>query len=909
MALLGSVPTLLAQQYLISTQAGGAPPPTPASALFSSIGVPTGVALDGAGNIYFGSFSCIFRVDPAGLMVRVAGNGRPGFSGDGGPAINAQIGFQSGGLVVDAQGNIFISDGDRVRRISPEGGIDTVVGIGQSGYSGDGGPATAARLWNPGGLALDRQGNLLIAENGRVRKVSPSGIITTIAGDGSGYYSGDGRPALSAGMSPGALAVDGQGNLFIADSARIRKVAPSGIISTIAGTGERGYSGDGGPATNAEIWGGAIGFDATGNLFLSDLDRIRKISPSGTITTIAGNGKQTVDGVPASSAQVAALGLAVNPMGVVFFSDLNCRVRRISLNGIISTVAGNGISGFSGDGLVATRSQVIPYAVAADQLGNLFIADLANNRIRKISRDGVITTIAGNGTLGDSGDGGPGTSAQLNRPAGVASDTQGNVFIADTNNSRIRRLSPNGTITTIAGTGTVGFSGDGGLAVRATLAGPSGVAVDRAGNIFFSDTGNNRLRRISPSGIITTIAGNGTHEDSGDGGAASAAGLNQPCGIALDDRGNIWIAQPFSQKVRKIAASGIINTFAGSGDFGYSGDGGPAVSARLYSPYGVAVDPQGTVFIADTYNFRIRSVSQTGEISTIAGTGTRGYSGDDGPATAGDMDWTLGVAVGQQGNLHVAAGNAIRVLQPLSTRIWVGAVVDGASQRIQPLSPGKIVVIYGAGLGPATLTKGQAAGGAYPKQLAGTAVLFNGIAGPLLYTSATQVAAIVPYGVTDSQVSIAVSYQELVSVPVRLPLTPTAPSLFTIDQSGVGQAAAINAQIGTVNSAANPVKVGNYISLFATGEGQTTPFGVDGKIADFTPLRTPIGKVTVTIDEIPAEVQYAGAAPGLVSGLMQVNVKIPDGVRQYRVVPVVLQVGSSSTPTFGAAWIVIGGVE
>jgi sugar lactone lactonase YvrE len=302
--------------------------------------------------------------------------------------------------------------------------------------------------------------------------------------------------------------------------------------------------------------------------------------------------------------------------------------------------------------------------VAVDTAGNLYIADSSNNRVRKVSTSGTITTVAGNGSSGHWGDGGTATNAGLASPWGVAVDAAGNLYIADSDNHRVRKVSMSGTITTVAGSGTTGYSGggysgDGGPATGATLNNPYGVAVDTSGSLYIADTYNSRVRKVSTSGTITTIAGSTTQGLSGDGGPATDAGLAFPYGVAVDSAGNVYIADTDNHRVRKVSTSGTITTIAGSGTTGYSGggysgDGGPATSARLFNPYGVAVDAAGNVYIADTDNSRVREVSTLGTITTIAGTGSFGLSGDGGRATIATLYSPYGVAVDMAGNLYVA---------------------------------------------------------------------------------------------------------------------------------------------------------------------------------------------------------------------------------------------------------------
>jgi len=337
-------------------------------------------------------------------------------------------------------------------------------------------------------------------------------------------------------------------------------LANSQIITTIAGNGTQGYSGDGGQATSAEFYyPNAVGFDGAGNMYVAD--------------------------------------------------ESNSAIREINLSGVISTVAGNRIAGFSGDGGQASSAEIkYPEGVCGDKFGNIYIADLGNRRIRKVNTAGIISTYAGNGLYTYSGDGGPATSAGLVGPYRVAVDTAGNVYIADQSGNRIRKVDTAGIITTVAGTDTSGYSGDGGPATAAELKDPYGLSVDISGNIYIADEGNNRVRKVSTTGIITTVAGNGVGGFDGDGAAATSAELRGPWGVASDANGNVYIDDIGNNRIRLVNSSGIISTYAGNGYPGYSGDGGTATSAEIYSPWDVSVDASGNVYIADEQNQRVREV-------------------------------------------------------------------------------------------------------------------------------------------------------------------------------------------------------------------------------------------------------------------------------------------------------------
>ena len=886
--LLASTAVLPGQQYFISTIAGGAPIHTPVAALNAPLRQPLNVATDAAGNAYFNADNCVFKLDAKGVLTRVAGNFRPGYSGDGGPATSAQI---AGAVAADAAGNLFLAGADRIRRIASDGIITTVAGNGTRGYSGDGGPATAAQMNSPFVAAPDTLGNLYIAEPFRIRRVSASGIISTFAGNGTDGYSGDGGPATSAQLKTfGGITVDGDGNLYVADfdSGYIRKVSRDGIITTKARLGH--------PL--------GLAADALGTLYVQDLSRIWKVAPNGIVTTAAGDGTigNSGDGGPATSAKFYfydciddiyiscdySSGVAVDATGSVYVADsFNNRIRKVSADGIVSTVAG-GAPLRSSDGSPASNARLeSSSALTVDSSGNLYIAEA--DSIRKVSSNGIITTVAGNGTYGFPGEGVAATGAGLYYPADVAVDAAGNLYIADPRSNRIRKVAVGGIITTIAGIGTYGYSGDGGPATRAQLNEPYGVSVDAAGNLYIADTRNYRIRKVTPNGIITTVAGNGINGYSGDGGAATSAQVGSSVSIAVDGSGNLYIAEPDNFRIRKVSPVGIITTVAGNGTRGNSGDGGPAVGAQLNFPYWVSVDAAENLYISDTFNGRIRKVSRGGIITTIAGNGNRGYSGDGGPATSAQVS-PRGVAVDAAGNVYFANDVIIRVLEPTGPAPFVGSVINAASNLAGPVAPGEIVTLYGSALGPPILERFPADDPGYNDAKAfGLGVRINGTTAPVLYASATQVAAIVPYSISGASAEISLERFGQTSAAAILPVAGSAPGLFTQDSSGQGQAAAFN-QDGSLNSTANPARLGSFISIYGTGEGQTVPAGVDGKPAS-DPLPRPVLPVTVTIGGQQAQVQYAGSAPGLV-GTLQINAQIPNGIQPGSAVPVAVKVGS-----------------
>ncbi len=563
--------------------------------------------------------------------------------GVGGPARATKVASSPCGVSFSA-GFLYVGAGAVVRKVSLRTDrLTTPAGTGSIAPLGDGGPAARAAVHDTCGVAVDHRGNLVIADagNNRVRvaaartgrsyrRAMKAGDIYTVAGDGTAGFSGDGGPAAKAELAdPRGVAVDGAGNLVIADfnNQRVRVVAvrtgrfygramKAGDIYTVAGDGTSGFSGDGGPAAKAEIaFPQGVAVDGAGNLVIADLNnqRVRVVA----VRTGRFYG-QAMTG------------------------------------GDIYTVAGDGTLGFSGDGGPATKAELFdPSGVAVDRAGNLVIADPGNARVRVVAartgsfyqqamKAGDIYTVAGDGTRGFSGDGGPATAAELLQPEGVAVDSAGNLVIADVNNRRVRvvaartgrfyrRAMKAGNIYTVAGNGTLGFSGDGGPATKAELAGPAGVAVDRAGNLVIPDPFSARVRvvaartgrfyrRAMTGRDIYTVAGDGTAGFSGDGGPAIKAELGFAVAVAVDGSGNLVINDAGNARVRVVAArtgkfygqvmtGGDIYTVAGDGTAGFSGDGGPATAAELNGPFRVAVDRAGNLVITDTDNQRIRVVA------------------------------------------------------------------------------------------------------------------------------------------------------------------------------------------------------------------------------------------------------------------------------------------------------------
>jgi len=697
----------------ISTIAGGAILDNQA-ALATPLVYPSGLALDAAGNLIVldTGNSLIRRINQTtGVATVIAGQGTRLDDSLGIPAASA-LTPRPLFAAMDKSGNLFFSDqSNRVRMLSTAGIVSTVAGNGFFGYSGDGGPAIHASLGIPYGLMLDPSGNLYIADcyNSVVRQVDTKGIIRTIAGNNTFGFTGDGGPATQAAFScPSSVAQDSAGNLYIVDANnnRLRMMNTSGVISTIAGNGFAAFAPDGVVADTtiplAQPY--AVALDSAGNIYLSEFrGRVRKISGTSRIlSTVAGSGTLTADGVPGNQAQASAPSqLLLDSGGNVYFADAGRGlVRRVdAVSGIISTLAGTNSVFDGGAGTSAVLSN--PVGIAIDPAGNLFFADQNHQRIRKLDPTGRISTVAGTGIPGFSGDGGPATAALLQGPAGAIVGPAGDIFVSDTYNNRVRKIAA-GTqiITTVAGTGTIGSAGDGGPAIQAQIYSPAGLAFDAAGNLYIADAGNGLIRKVDTAGKIGTVAGNHTYGYSGDGGPASQASLFVPTGLLFDTSGNLLIADEKAQVIRKVdAKTSIITTFAGmpfvdvNGLFadGYSGDGGPASLARFSAPYAMTLDAAGNLYVADSGNSVVRKINTSGTVSTVAGTyHPVGFGGDGGLATLASMQPT-GLVFDAAGNLYLS---------------------DSSYSRIRKITPAAVIPVLA--VAPATLNFTATQGGPAP---------------------------------------------------------------------------------------------------------------------------------------------------------------------------------------------------
>jgi len=630
------------------------------AATAASLDSPAGVtvAADGAILIADSQHHRVRRIDPGtGTITTLAGT-LQGTEGDGGPPDQAQL-KDPVRVVVAKNGDILIveRDGARIRRIRKDTGlVDTVV---------VGGGVPALTPTEPNDVAEDSAGNLYVVDfaGHRVLMVTPLGVTTVFAGNGTPGFSGENVNAVNAQLQFPSCIVFAPGDVaYICDKAnhRIRRVQ-GGIITTVAGNGTAGFSGDG-PGPTIALKEPEDAVIVGGNLVFSDQEnnRIRQLSlANNAVTTLAGTGPSGFggDNVPATSSTLAApMGVAAAADGRILFTERDSHRVRALANGTLTTVAGDGIARFGGDnGPALDATFRLVEGVAADASGNLFVSDSGNNRIRKVDgATGTVTTIAGNGTTLYSVDGVPATVVGLDGPSDVVVDGAGNVIFSDTHHHRVRSVDTSGNIHTVVGNGVAGFGGDGGPATAAQISSPTGLALDSSGALYVADFDNHRIRKVDAAGNIQTVAGDGTGGFNNDGLAATATSLFNPTDVAFDAAGNMFIADMRNQRVRRLdAASGTIGTIAGTGQDLSSDDFIPAVAATLKFPTDVAVDAQGNVLIADSGSNRIRRVSPNGVIDSIAGSRTPGDSGDEGPAPLARLLTPLRMFMAPTGNLLI----------------------------------------------------------------------------------------------------------------------------------------------------------------------------------------------------------------------------------------------------------------
>ncbi len=566
--------------------------------------------------------------------------------------------------------------------------------------------------------------------------------------------------------------------------------------------------------------------------------------------------------------------------------------------GVITTVAGIGERGFSGDGGPATSAAIgLAFLVnecdparfeeqshlTVDAAGNIYIADSANNRVRRIAPDSVITTVAGTGErpavdarcspqggAAAAGDNGPAATARLYGPAQAIPGPGGVFFIVDQKNNRIRQITADGRITTIIGSNLHAFFAPNIPATSSPLDWPSAAAYAPDGSLYFAELHSHRIARLAPTGRLQLIAGTGFAGDAPENATATTSRLNAPTHLVFDPAGNLLVADQGNHKIRRITPAGIITTIAGTGAAGYSGDDGPASAARLNQPNAIALDPAGNLYIADMGNHRIRRVALDGTITTVAGTGQPGRGPDDVPATESALRFPNSIAIHSSGDLLIADWQNFRIRRvAFSPRpaIAAGGIVNGASFAAGPVAPGSLISLFGANFAPDLQ---QAASLPLPRELGGVRVSSAGRSWPLVFVSPSQINAQVPYDAPAGPLAVTVTTTAGDSTAETITIAPAAPGIFLRDSR---RAIAQN-QDFRLNDPATPEARGRVLTVYLTGHGALDGAMEAGEPAPTTSLLRALATPLATVGGRPARVLFLGLSPGFV-GLAQANIEIP----------------------------------
>ena len=680
---MGTVTTLagLAQFDHFGTPIGGSADGTGTNALFN---YPSDVAVDNAGNVYVTDTfnSTIRKITSGGVVTTLTGSA--GLSGSADGTNNRALFNYPSGLAVGSAGNLYVADTDNntIRKVTINGVVTTLAGsAGQAGSADVTG--SEVRFNGPIGIGVDSAGNIFVADTGNntIRKVTINGVVTTQAGSAGQTGSMDGTNNTARFSSPTGVAVDSLGNKYIADTGNstIRKVSSGGVVTTLAGSSGQTGSTDGTNSTALFKNPSGVAVDSAGNVYVADTGNstIRKVSSGGVVTTLAGSSGQTgsTDGTNSTALFKNPSGVAVDSAGNVYVADTgNKTVRQVTSSGVVTTLAGAaGLSG-SVDGTNSTARFAYPYGITADSGDNLYVTDSFNFNIREVTSNGVVTTLAGSAGQFGSVDG-TGTAARFFVPAGVAVDGAGNLYVTDSGNSTIRMVTSNGVVTTLAG--SAGQSGSADDPINAArYFSPYGTAVDNSGNVYVADTYNSTIRKVTTDGGVTTLAGSVGLSGSADG-TNNNAQFNYPSGVAVDSVGNVYVADTYNSTIRKVTCGGVVTTLAGSPEQSGSTDG--TGSAALFNyPSGVAVDGAGNVYVADTGNSTIRMVTSNGVVTTLAG--SAGQSGSaDGTGNTASFHLPIGLAVDSAGNVYVADfGNS--TIRMVTSNSVVTTLAGGAGQ-------------------------------------------------------------------------------------------------------------------------------------------------------------------------------------------------------------------------------------
>jgi hypothetical protein len=626
---------------------------------------PSGSGIDAGGNVYVAdSFNnTVRKITPAGLVTTFAGTAGTSGSADG-TGKSVRFNFP-GDVVTDASGIVYVSDSanNTIRRITPAGTVTTLAGLAGSPGSADG-TGNGARFNQPSGLAVDASGNVYVADSGNhtIRKITSAGVVTTVAGVAGTAGGTDGPTATATFNQPASVAADASGHVFVADTgnATVRMIA-AGTVTTLAGEAGVPGSADGTGANARFSRPSGIASNATGTIFVADTgnNTVRSVTSAGVVTTLAGTaGKYgSANGTGAAAQFAGPHGLRVGASGTIFVADTgNNMVRRVTASGVVTTFAGDAAARGSADLAGVAASFSSPLGVAADTAGNTYVADYQNHTIRKVSPSGVVTTVAGSPGVSGSADG-TGGAARFNYPVGVTVNSAGTIYVADTLNYTIRAITPAGVVTTLAGSAGMSGSADG-TGAAARFGSPEAVAVDAAGTVYVADS--TTIRKITtPGGIVTTLAGMAGAPGSIDGTGAAARFYNAE-GVATDSSGNIYVTDFGASTIRKVTATGIVTTLAGT-PFTYGSADGTGAAARFLGLTGIAVDVTGNVYCSDSGNQTIRKMDPAGVVTTVVGVaGLQGVSQGALPASL-NQPWGVAVQPGVVVNLVISsqAENAI----------------------------------------------------------------------------------------------------------------------------------------------------------------------------------------------------------------------------------------------------------
>lgn len=931
-------------------------------ALSAQFDGPRGLCLDGKGGLYVADYNNerVRLVNlTTGNVTTVAGSGSYQWSGNAGPA--TQAGVDIGDIAVDSAGNLYIADyyNSRIRKVAAaDQTISTIAGQAFPGMAGDGGQASKAVLDGPLGISVNAQGVLYFADtyNNYVRTINQqTGVISAFAGSGNlGLV--DGKPAATAPLVfPGRTEVESDGNVLILEENYLQRVTVAdGNIHIVAGSSTFGFGGDGGPA-NAAIFSlpEYVAAALNGDVVLADTGNFRvRVIHGAAINTVAGTA--IVNKIPATTAFLnQPADMVGNGQGGFAIADTGDSQVRMVSGGTIAALAGTGIAGS------ASGELNFPRGIGLDGMGNTLLADTGNNRVVRLVPGGTFTVVAGNGMRGYLGDHGYAPAAYLNNPTGVAGDASGNIYIADAGNCAIRKVDVNLTITTLAGNGVCASTGDNGLASNAEVA-PVGLALDTAGNLYLAESSTNQVRKINlNSGMISPVAGAGSRGYSGDGGAAQTAQLFAPQGVAVDALGNVFIADAGNSVVRMITGTTIWSV-AGSGPGNYTFDfeAGPGLGVSI-DPEGIFADTDGSIYIADEYNDRIRkltpvvaaslgvssgnvltglpgaqlamSVTVTDASGNPVGNATVHFSVTQGSAqlsstsveTNGSGVAIVLVTLGAAGQVQITATVAgltpvVLSLTSAGAQINPGGVAGAglSSPPVTTLTTGGIASVFGSGFGAGStfveVGSSDLVNGAVPTTFKGICVDLAGARAPIFGVSNTQVNFQVPV-VPGTSVSVRVltncgSTSEAASVGVTAAIAAASPEFFyfVVNANGHNPVAATDAVTSAGIAAASlfpgsgyaPAYPGEYVTVYGTGFGATNPAVVPGVFVGTQAQVTGPVQVLLNGQAVPAaSVLYAGITPSS-PGLYQVNFQVPAGTPDGDL-SLVIAIGGVQSPAGG----------